>query len=273
MIRRGQKCFQRSVSGGNRCAPVEEIIDTNFHHLDIAIVGGERIACKERGPGRNDESPVAQSEIVVFELHRPIVRERIFEASAYQPTAGAVAAVGETERTAGERHACRGVGDGEVVVADPAAADLAVEQPVVDRPAEAGSQCRDPAIVVGDHNVPNARNEDTSAIVVVGDPVEVPFAADDELADLVIAADLPAADECAVMIVVEVRQEERVRPAIVGPGTADVGADIESSPTEHRRWWWRRGLDRQISRMRGQRTKKHRGTRQIFENTFHVVHP
>ena len=43
---------------------------------------------------------VAQPEIVVFELHRPSVRERIFEAKACQPTAGDVAAVGEAEGAA-----------------------------------------------------------------------------------------------------------------------------------------------------------------------------
>jgi hypothetical protein len=273
LIRRGQKCIQRSVSRGNRCAPVEEIVDTNFHHLDIAIVGGERIACKERGPGRNEERPVAQSEIVVFELHRPIVRERIFEASAHQPAAGAVVAAREAKGTAVERHARRGVGDGEVVAADPAAASLAVEQPVINGPAEAGSYRCDPAIVVGDDNVPNARNKDSIVVIVVGRPVEVPFAADDELADLIIAADLPAADEYAVVAVVEVRQEDAVRPAVVGPGTANVGADVEPGPTEHGHRRWRRGLDGKISRMRSQRTKQHRGTRQIFEKTFHVVPP
>ena len=73
-------------------APVEQVVDPNFHHLEIAGVGGERITGKERGRGRNEESPAAQTEIVVFELHRPIVRERIFEASAYQPAEGAVVA-------------------------------------------------------------------------------------------------------------------------------------------------------------------------------------
>ena len=40
-------------------APVEQVVDTNFDHLDVAVVGGERIAGKERGRGRNDEGPVA----------------------------------------------------------------------------------------------------------------------------------------------------------------------------------------------------------------------
>src|SRR6516165_7164300 len=79
------------VSG---CAPVEQVVEPNFEHLDIAVAGGERIAGKERGRGRNHEGPVAQPEIVVFQLHRPIVCEGVFETSADQPTAGAPAAVG-----------------------------------------------------------------------------------------------------------------------------------------------------------------------------------
>ena len=68
-----------AISG---CAPVEQIVEPNFEHLDIAVVGSERISHKERGPGRNDEGPVAQPEIVVFQLHRPIVREGVLEARA-----------------------------------------------------------------------------------------------------------------------------------------------------------------------------------------------
>ena len=56
----------------------------------IAIAGGERIAGKERGRDRNGESPVAQPEIVVLELQRPMGRERPFGVSADQPAASAV---------------------------------------------------------------------------------------------------------------------------------------------------------------------------------------
>jgi len=44
------------------------------------------------------------------------------------------------------------------------------------------------------------------------------------------------------VVVVEVRQEERVRPAVVGPRTANVGADVEPGPTEHGRRRWRGAL-------------------------------
>src|SRR5215472_8950852 len=103
--RRSQKWSQQLISAGNRRAPVEQVVDSNFYHLDIAIVvGGERIADKERGRGRNDESPVAQPEIIVLELHRPIVRKRIFAANADQPAAVVVVAA-VCEVTAGERYA------------------------------------------------------------------------------------------------------------------------------------------------------------------------
>ena len=97
---------QQLVSAG--CTPVEQVVEPDFHHLDIAIAGAERIARKDRGRGWNEESPVAQPEIVVFELHRPIVREGVFEAGADQPAAGVVAAVGECAKaTAGDGHARR----------------------------------------------------------------------------------------------------------------------------------------------------------------------
>src|SRR6516162_3930699 len=160
--------------------------------------------------------------------------ERAFGASSDQPAAAAVVAVGEVgEGPAADRHPRREVGDGQVVVADPAAAGLAVHQPLIDGIAEAGRHCRDIATVAGDLNDSNARNENSRAVVAAG-PVKVPFAADDEVADLVVAADLSAADEYAVVAVVaEVRQKERLCPVVVGPGAANISAEIESGPTQH----------------------------------------
>src|SRR5262249_52156373 len=57
------------------------------------------------------------------DLHRPIGRERPFDARAYQPAAVGVG-VG-----AGDRCARHRIGDGEVVAADPPAAGLAIKQP------------------------------------------------------------------------------------------------------------------------------------------------
>ena len=109
-------------------APVPQVVHPNFHHLEIAVVGGERVAGKERGRDRNGESSVAQPEIVVLELQRPMGRERPFGASADQPAASAIVAIGEVgQGSAAQRHARSKVGDAQAVVADPAAAGLAVD--------------------------------------------------------------------------------------------------------------------------------------------------
>ena len=243
-------------------APVPQVVHPNFHHLDIAVGGGERIAGKQRGRDRNGESPVAQPEIVVLELQRPMRRERPFKASADQPAASdVVVAIAEAgQGRAAEIHAGRKVRDAQAVVADPAAAGLAVEQQFIEGIAEAGGQGRDPAIVVGDRNGANVWNDHPIAGVGAG-PVGVPFATDDEVADLVIGADLPAGQEGGVVAVVEVGQEDGVRPIVLGPGAANIDADVEAGPIQHghRRWQRRRGPDRQIRRAGDGRAKREKG--------------
>jgi hypothetical protein len=54
-----------------------------------------------------------------------------------------------------------------------------------------------------------------------------------EVADLVIGADLPAGQECGVAAVVEVRQEDRSGPIIVGPGAPRIDADVEAGSIQH----------------------------------------
>src|SRR5215470_2693289 len=88
-IEKGLRCENRSPCDSPRSnvesvaivAPVPQIVHPNFEHLHIAVAGGEGIAGKERGRGRNGETPVAQPEIVVLELQRPMRRERPFGAS------------------------------------------------------------------------------------------------------------------------------------------------------------------------------------------------
>src|SRR6516162_9796514 len=221
------------VPAGNRWAPVEQVVEPKFKLLNVAVVGGERIASKDWGRGWNAKTPVAQSDVIVLHLHRPIRHEHPFDASAHQPAAIVVAAA--VEVAAGDGHPRSEIGDGHVVVADPAGADLAVEQQVIEGCiAKAGSQCRDNVIVAGDDKTTACRSGDRGTTAAVGSPVEVPFAADDEPADLVIKAELPAADEDPA-VVIEVRQEQRVGPVVSGPGTANVGANVESSPKEHGR--------------------------------------
>jgi len=254
-------------------APVPQVVHPNFHHLDIAIVGGEGIAGKQRGRDRNGESPVTQPEIVVLELQRPMRREGPFKASAEQPAAsGGVVAIGEAgQGRAAERHAGRKVADAQAVVADPAAAGLAVEQQLIEGIAEAGGQRRDPAIVVGDRNGPNVWNDHPIAGVGAG-PVGVPFATDDEVADLVIGADLPAGQEGGVVVaVVEVGQEDAVRPITLGKGAAKIDADVEAGPIQHGHRRWQRRPLRQIRRAGDRRAKRDQGDACDQRLKFHRI--
>jgi hypothetical protein len=113
--------------------PIEHVIDTELHHLDIRVADGESIAGEEPS-GWNSNRPAPQPQIIILDLRRPIVRKSPFNARAHQPTAVAVI-VG-----AGDRGTRRRIGNGEVVVADPTAAGLAIKEPVVIRYAEPGSQ-------------------------------------------------------------------------------------------------------------------------------------
>jgi len=126
-------------------APVPQVVHPNFEHLQIAVVGGERVAGQERSRDRNGERSVAQPAIVILELQRPMGRKHPFGARADQPAASGVVAVSEVgQGRAAERHVRRKVGDAQAVAADPAAAGLAVEQQLIDGIAKARSHGRDP---------------------------------------------------------------------------------------------------------------------------------
>src|SRR5207248_412283 len=75
-------------------------------------------------------------------------------------------------------------------------------------------------------------------------PREVALRAEHELADLIVEADLSAAEE-AVALVRDV-EAERIAPVLLGPAVADVAADIESGPviSDRQRAGGRRLVDR-----------------------------
>src|SRR6516165_9589136 len=111
-------------------APIEQVVDPHLHHLNVAVALGESVAGEESGdPSRNNKCPIIQPKIIILDLRRPIGRESPLDARAYQPTVGVV--VGGGDRCAG-----RQIVDGEVVVADPTAAGLAIKEPVAIRHAE-----------------------------------------------------------------------------------------------------------------------------------------
>jgi hypothetical protein len=73
-------------------------------------------------------------------------------------------------------------------------------------PRKLSTQCRDKVIAAGDDNGGTSWSGDRGAVAAVGGPVDVPFGADDEPADLVIEADLPATDEHPLLLLKLVRK-------------------------------------------------------------------
>src|SRR5437879_5713503 len=125
----------------------ERVVEAELDHLEVTAAAREGVdhtAWEHDGHG---EVPMAESDEVVLALEVPVPFDRPFDAAAEQPAADTAAAGGA------ERGARRHVRDREAVaVANPAAAGLAVEQPVVGGPAEPGGHCRDPVGAVGrDH--------------------------------------------------------------------------------------------------------------------------
>src|SRR6516162_8102376 len=149
---------------------------------------------------------------------------------------------------AGDRCARHRIGDGEVVAADPPAAGLAINQPGVIRDADSGSQGRDPPVVGSQQDRSNAwANNSVGRSIGVCNPVEVPFNTENEISELIVVSELASSDECSVVVyaVAQAQAEETVGHVTSAPGSTDVGAEVESSPTEGRSHIdWRRRIDR-----------------------------
>src|SRR5258708_5619159 len=129
------------------------------------------------------------------------------------------------------------IGDGEVVEAGPTAAGFAIKQPSVVRDAEPASQGRDPP-VVGSHLDRSKGWANNSRTRTVGgcNPIDVRFNAKNEIAELIVESELASSDECALVVyIAEAQAEESVGQITLAPGSAEVGADVESSPTERLR--------------------------------------
>src|SRR6516162_2173591 len=114
--------------------PIESIVDAELDHLDAAVASGESITPKPWETHRNDKRPAVQPQILVLDLRRPTAHESPFDPSAQQPASAIVVIV-----EAGDRCAGRHVGEGEIVIAGPAATGLAIEQPGAIGPAEPSS--------------------------------------------------------------------------------------------------------------------------------------
>src|SRR5262245_66583167 len=99
----------------------------------------------------------------------------------------------------------------------------------------------DPPVVVGYLNRSKGWANNSRARTVGGrNAIEVRFNAKNEIAELIVESELASSDECALVVyIAEVQAEESVGQITLAPGSAEVGADVESSQTE-----WRSHVDR-----------------------------
>src|SRR5215475_1967828 len=86
---------------------------------------------------------------------------------------------------------------------------------------------------------------DGKSVVIIRSPIEVGFNSENSVADLPVVPELGSPDEHAVAVsVVEVHTQEGVSHVTIGPGPANVAANIKSGPTERRRRIDRRHIRR-----------------------------
>src|SRR5262249_53749988 len=105
------------------------------------------------------------------------------------------------------------------------------------RDAKPASQRPDPLVVVGHLNRSKGWANNSRARTVGGrSAIKVRFNASNEIAELIVVSELASSNECApVVYIAEVQAEETVGQITLAPGSAKVGADVETSPTERRR--------------------------------------
>ena len=114
-------------------SPVEQIADTNRHHLYVTIVDGERVIAEEGGSCRNTTSQAGQLQKIVLHLPNTVGRKSPFNSPADQP-AGIAVITGTLNR-----YACSLVGDGKIAVAYESAASFAVKERAVPRDTQPAS--------------------------------------------------------------------------------------------------------------------------------------
>jgi hypothetical protein len=212
------------------------------------------------------EVSMAEVHEVVFELPGPVAPSPVFDARANHPAGPRVVIVVEVEIIAAaegprtvvpQPHAEASIGK--------RAAALDIEQPVAGlakRHAEARSYARDPvtAVAAPEHAIVHcAPGEEAASVVaiIMSDGGYLALDTPHVLADLVIEADLAAADEVAVIAPVPIVAVEAndprelprkttvaIEPVVaisVAPSPADVAANVEAGPVVHdwRCYRWR----------------------------------
>src|SRR5579871_3157181 len=150
-------CFGRSS---------ESVIHAEREHVEVTrqddgVTGREA-----------DNGVITESDVVPFDPRGPAGSEAILDADTEQPPASGIGrADGEAVREIDQRFG----------LMHPAAAGLAVEQPVVDRPAEARRERRDPIDALSGCKGSAVKTDEPLGIRIDADSIEHPFDADDKL--------------------------------------------------------------------------------------------
>src|SRR5262249_31376746 len=135
---------------------------------------------------RERHSLVAEVHEVVLELRRPLRGEGVFDAG---PGGPANARVGEVD---GARE---GVDVGRELVVRPGNTALAVNEPAIERDAEAAGERRGPVHIGVEGRAGRRHDAEQGRSTVDAGPREVTFRAQHELPDLIVQADLTTAEE------------------------------------------------------------------------------
>jgi hypothetical protein len=234
---RGSLAFVRPRS----IAPIEQVINPDRHHLNVATAGRERVRTDDGD--RYRERIVAQPYVVVLQFGSPIISESPFYASTTHPTA-----VGVTVADGNGTASCH-IGQSQIVAADPSTAALHInEQPVRSETYTTCQRRQPPAIITALHDRTAGGDRCPSArIVTIREPIEVTFDAEDDIAYLVIEPDLGTTNERGAVISTPSESPGTVGDIAVIPARAKIAAEIKSSPTKRGYRYEHRSLRRRRS--------------------------
>src|SRR5262249_18221386 len=164
-------------------AAEDVVVDLDVARCDVSVAEGRRV---ERGV-------VVEVDVEIFALDRPAVTERVFDAAAHGPAAARIALLMAGIKDGTEEEF------GRVDFGPRPAASRVHHRLVPDGPAELAARGHEPTLLRLGNPVAPARDERRERhflrLAFFVGPGAVGLDADDPLAELIVAADLAAADE------------------------------------------------------------------------------
>ncbi len=182
----------------------------------------------QRGETREAGRPGAEVEVVVFDLGRPIAVEGVLDARAEHPAIARVVDMGVGERRGEEGHV--------VLVVRPGAAALHEYHGPVEREAEArGGRAQPVDLGVTIEQGDRCAGVAGRLAIEIG-PAELSFRAQHPCPDLVVGADLRAAEEAGGELLIVVYDGQTGECVVHhAQGGTGMDADVHACPAEDRR--------------------------------------